>query len=167
MKKSVKAFAIILLIAITLINAVIWLDKAVADADGYFILCHPESFVNARLSPNKHGSLIGYLMCCDYVAVDGQKKGDFIHCTGLTFETSEGWICKGYLVTTEPVVETYKATVAADGRVACRNRIGGKRIRWVKPGSEVTVFAHTEEWCVTNKGYIQTKFLKANTTITE
>lgn len=162
-----KRILIILILTATLINPVIWLDKTAADSDGYFILCHPESFLNARFSPSKRGSLIGSLYCGDYVETDRQKKGGYVHCTNLTFETNEGWIYTGYLVETEPVVEEYKATVIANGRVACRNRIGGKRVRWVKPGAEVTVFAHTDEWCVTNKGYIQAKYLRASTETTE
>lgn len=162
-----KRILIILILTATLINPVIWLDKAVADSDGYFILCHPESFLNARFSPSKRGSLIGSLYCGDYVETDGQEKGGYIHCTNLTFETDEGWIYAGYLVDTQPEIREFTARIIASGRVACRNKVGGKRIRWAKPGLEVTVFAQTDEWSVTSKGYIQTKYLQASTTTTE
>lgn len=162
-----KKLLVLLLIATTLINPVIWRDKAIADSDGYFILCHPESFVNARFSPSKHGSLIGTLNCGDYVETDGLKKRGYIHCVNMTFESDDGWVSEGYLVKVEPVIKETTATVVSDGRVACREKIGGKRIRWVKPGSEVTIYAKTEEWCVTSKGYIQAKYLKASTETTE
>jgi len=157
-----KAVAIAVLMA-ALVNGFILGSQTFAKADGYFILCNPGSYLNARIKPNKHGSLIGYLYCGDYVETDGQEKGGFAHCVNLTYETDEGWVHTGYFVEDEPKIETFKATVVASGRVSCRNRIGGERIRWAKPGAEVTVFAYTDEWCVTNKGYIQTKYLQTNT----
>lgn len=162
-----KKFFAALAIMVTLVNGLYWGSKAGASTNGYFILCHPESFLNARFSPSKRGSLIGSLYCGDYVETDGQEKGGYIHCTNLTFETDEGWIYAGYLVDTEPEIREFTATIIASGRVACRNKVGGKRIRWAKPGLEVTVFAQTDEWSVTSKGYIQTRYLQANTTTTE
>lgn len=158
-----KAVAIAVLIA-TLANGFILASQTFAKADGYFILCNPGSYLNARSKPNKHSSLIGYLYCGDYVETDGQEKGEYIHCTNLTFETDEGWIYAGYLVDEEPEIREFTATVVASGRVACRNNVGGKRIRWLKPGTVVTVYAYSEEWCVTNRGYIRTEYLEINTT---
>lgn len=159
-----KRTLILLILAVALINPVIWLDKAVADTERYFILCNPQTVLNARLSPSKHGSLVGYFMCGDSVTIDERQKNGFQHCLELSFEVDEGWIAKGHLVEDEPVIEETLATVVASGRVACRNKVGGRRIRWLKPGAVVTVYAYSEEWCVTNRGYIRTEYLEINTT---
>ena len=159
-----RRLAIVLALFVITLNSLICPVQAADDSDGYFILCHPESFLNARFSPSKHGSMIGQLYCGDYVETDGKKKNGFAHCINLSFETPDGWISTGYMVETEPVIEQFTATVEANGRVACREKIGGKVVRWVKPGSEVTVFAYTDEWSVTNKGYIRTEYLQASTT---
>ena len=165
MKKILlKLMLIVTVVCSTTINPVIWLDKAVADTERYFILCNPKTVLNARLSPSKHGSLVGYFMCGDSVTIDGRQKNGFLHCPELFFEANEGWIAKGYLVEDEPVIEQTLATVVASGRVACRNKVGGRRIRWLKPGTMVTVYAYSEEWCVTNRGYIRTEYLEINTT---
>ena len=149
---------------ITSLNPLILRFNAAAELQRYFVLCNPGTVLNARLSPNKHASLIGYFMCSDPVTIDERERNGFLHCPELSFEVDEGWIAKGYIVKDEPVVKETSATVVASGRVACRNKVGGKRIRWLKPGTVVTVYAYSEEWCVTNRGYIRTEYLEINTT---
>lgn len=166
-KVLLKLMLIVAVACSTTINPVISRSKAVADTERYFILCNPQTVLNARLSPSKHGSLIGYFMCGDSVTIDGRQKNGFLHCPELSFEVDEGWIAKGHLVKDEPLIEETQATVVASGRVACRNKVGGKRIRWLKPGAVVTVYAYSEEWCVTNRGYIRTEYLEINTTTSE
>ena len=76
-------------------------------------------------------------------------------------ETGEGWICSGYVVEDEPQkTERTRAVVAATGRVMSYRRIGGARNGWLNIGDELTVYALSEEWAVTNKGYIRTKYLE-------
>ena len=165
MKKILlKLMLIVAVMCSIAINPVISRSKAVEETEKYFILCNPKTVLNARSRPNKRGSVIGYFMCGDSVTVDEHEKNGYCHCPELLFEASEGWVAKGYLVEDEPIVEEVNATVVASGRVACRNKVGGKRIRWLKPGTVVTVYAYSKEWCVTNRGYIRTEYLEISTT---
>lgn len=131
-----------------------------AVADGYFILCRPGSEVNARISPGKRAEVIGWLMCGDYIETDGVEKNGFVHAINCPFEINEAWVSKQYLVPDEPTVYEIESQVIGSGRVAVRNMVNGKRTKWIKPGKEVTVLAWSDEWAVTDLGYIRTGFLE-------
>ena len=140
-------------------------SKAVTENGIYYIICNPQTVLNVRESPNKHDRMVGYFMCGDRVKIDGKERNGYYHCPDVKFEVNDGWIIKGHLVEDEPSIETVKATVVANGRVACRSKIGGERVRWLNPGAEVTVYVFSEKWCVTNKGYIQSEYLEVSTTM--
>jgi hypothetical protein len=65
-----------------------------------------------------------------------------------------------YLVDEEPEYIGRTATVISKGRLSARRCIGGERVRWLKPGQIVTVWYMTSEWCVTDRGYVMTKYLE-------
>ena len=144
-------------IALLLVFAAIYTG---AIADGYFVLCTPGTEVNARISPGKRAEVIGRLVCGEYVETDGIEKNGFVHVVNCSFEMSEAWVSKGYLVPDEPTTYEMDSQIIGSGRVAARNMVNGKRTRWVKPGKGVTVFAWSDEWAVTDQGYIRTKFLE-------
>ena len=132
----------------------------VADADGYFVLCKPGSTVNARIRANKKAEVVGWYLCGDYIETDGRTENGFAHAVDVALEVNSAWISKRYLVKDEPITGEWKATVTGKGRVAARRWIGGERSAWLKPGQTVTVYAISAEWCVTNKGYVRTKYLE-------
>jgi hypothetical protein len=130
--------------------------------DGYkYILCNPKptNHVAIRRNPRKGSEETGRLDCGDRIYTDGRKLNGYIHILGMT-EDGEGWVHQGYVVDDEPVIEKCGATVAANGRVKARRYINGKRIAWLDVCTELTVYARSEEWAVTNRGYVQTKYLE-------
>ena len=93
------------------------------------------------------------------IRTDGKTRNGFLHIYGVT-EYGEGWVHTGYVVDDAPIIETCYATVAATGRVKARRYIGGKRSSWVSVCTDVRVFARSEEWAVTSKGYIPMRYLE-------
>lgn len=146
-------------IALMLLLAVVMADSSAAFADSLiFILCDPKTPVNVRRSPGKGTKITGQLDFGDWVETDGEEKNGFIHV--YAGDAGEGWIHSGYVVTDKPERVKARASVTATGRVKTYNRIGGKRSHWLDVGDEVKVLAMSEEWAVTNKGYIRTKYLE-------
>lgn len=144
---------------VTLLIVLIAVLPASADEHELFIICNPNSYVCVRGSPDKGAERTGLLDCGDSVITDGEKKNGFLHILWIT-EADEGWVFLGYVVEDKPIIETVHANVAATGRVAARRYIGGKRRCWVNVCSEVKVYARTDEWAVTNKGFIQSQYLE-------
>lgn len=131
-------------------------------ADEYYVLCKPGSEVNVRDFPNMKSPVFGCCFFGDKVETDGKERNGFVHIINLQMEATHGWIYKGLLVKDEPVASEGKAQVFNAGRVACRKYVNGKIKRWAYDGDEVEVYAISQEWCVTNYGYIRTEFLTLN-----
>lgn len=147
---------------IALIIAVICVIWAGACADGYFILCKPGTSVNAHISPKKRSQVVGWYDCGDYIETDGVEKNGFVHAVNVGLEVSEAWISKRYLIDEQPTLIELRVIIIGGGRVAARRWVDGKRSAWLKPGTEVTVYAWSQEWAITNRGYIKTEFLGVN-----
>lgn len=126
--------------------------------DGW-ILCQPDSYVNIRSRPNKNSSTCGQLYIGDIVHMDGHEKNGYVHCVDMTTEATEGWVCKGFIVASEPVEDGYDHHVISDGRVAARRSVGGYRRCWLRNNDILTVYMVSNEWCLTNKGFVQTEFI--------
>lgn len=148
------------------ITAVVLLALAACYAAGAedsekFILCNPkvENHVCVRRSPRKTSEETGRLYCGDRVFTDGKIRNGYLHIFGIT-EDGEGWVHNGYIVDEPPLIEKCMATVAANGRVKARSRIGGRQVNWLDVCTDVQVYARTEEWAVTNRGFIRMKFLE-------
>lgn len=156
-KVLIILFAILAILLIVFL-ADIWGDKAFADTGEYYILCRPQSRVNVRNKPAKTASVTAWVECGQKVTVEKYKNG-FAFVTGLASEIPDGWIYAGYLVDEEPVVREYKAEVW-EGNVIARKCVNGKRLRVLKEGKIVTVFAKTHTWAVTNKGFVMCDWLK-------
>ena len=124
-----------------------------------YVICMPSDRVNIRPFPNRKETE-GWLEAGDAVLIDGRKKNGFMHCVGLSNESGEGWVPKGYLVEDDPEYVNCKATIVSKGRLAARKNVGGQRTRWLKPMASVKVYYMTEEWSVTNCGYVKTEFLE-------
>lgn len=152
MKK--RAVAIILLL-IVIFSAF----PAVCEEFRVFILCNPESHVNVRKSPKNGSEKTGWVMFADSVLTDGKTKNGYLHVIGIT-EDGEGWIKAGYTVKDQPVKVTAWAAVSASGRVMSYRNAGKNRLGWVPLLAEMKVYALSEEWAVTSRGYIRLKYLE-------
>ena len=124
-----------------------------------WILCQPNDYVNVRMNPSKRSTVVGYAEAGDEILVSDMEKNGFVCCYSIG-ESSCGWIHKGYVVYEKPVKVDITATVASNKRLAARKYIGGKTRKWLKNQDEVTVYWMTDEWCVTNKGFVMTKYLE-------
>lgn len=161
--KLFKTVLIVLLIIAALILNVYCLTSGKAETIDAWVICNPESYVNVRSNPQKKSMVIGRFESGTYIQLDGKKKNGFYHCINVSLEEDEGWISKGYIVFDEPKrpCNTYH-TVTGNGRVAARSTMGGKRNCWLKKGMQVRVYVISDEWAVTNKGFIKSEFLEEN-----
>lgn len=133
-----------------------------ASAQDAWIFCQPDSYVYARAGASKATPAIGRLELGDEIRTDGKTRGGFLHCTGLSFEESEGWVYAGYVVFEEPEIipDGDPYIVCANGRVACRRWVNGPRKAWARTCAELTVWAITSEWAVTTRGFIRTSCIE-------
>lgn len=124
-----------------------------------FIICNPDSYVNVRKTPKNGGEVIGQLYCGDAVLTDGKEKNGYLHCVDMSNEYGEGWVHEGYVINDKPeIVESY-GVISSNGRVAVRRWINGKRGSWIRDGTRVKVLAVSEEWALTVRGFVKTKYL--------
>lgn len=52
------------------------------------------------------------------------------------------------------------ATIISKGRLAARKNVDGKRTRWLKSGAKLKVHWWSEEWCLTDCGYVKSVYLE-------
>lgn len=132
-----------------------------ANADGIqeevWVLCSPTGTVNIREKPS--GEAFGGCSCGASMWTDGKQKNGFLHVMELAAEEEEGWISARYIVYDEPWTVDRDMWIWSEGRVACRKWIGGKIIRWMQDGERVHVFSMSEEWAVTEYGFIRCEYL--------
>ena len=129
-------------------------------ADQMYILSKGE--VNVRKSPSTRSEVVGRFWCGYQVETDGQEKHGFAHVVGLSIENGEGWIYKGLLIEEPPMIIEGKCQICSECRVAARKYVNGSKIKWLKPGREVTIYAVGQTWAITNQGYVKTEFLSIN-----
>ena len=135
-----------------------------ARADKYFVLCKPDGEVNIREKPKLKSRIVACVFFGDCLTTDGQEKNGFVHVTGLAAETDSGWIYKGLLANDKPIKSEGHAQVFKAENVACRKYAStdSKILKRLNEGTNVRVYAISEEWCVTEYGYIMTEFLTLN-----
>lgn len=153
---DVKRFVAVIL----LLTAIFAAATGLCDDYEVFVLCNPKTPVNVRISPKKGTQVVGWLDFGDSVWTDGKKRNGFLHVYGVG-EAGEGWLFAGYTVKDEPEkLEKAWANVAASGRVMSYRWIGGKMKKWLKVSQQVRVYAISEEWAYTSKGYVRSKYLE-------
>lgn len=136
-----------------------------AEAEGENLLyycwtmCQPDSEVVIREKPNKKSAVIGAVSGGTCMVTDGIEKDGWIHLVDIANESGEGWISSLYVVYSEVRTDRHIYPVKANGRVACRKFIEGTIRCWVQDEEELTVYLVSSEWCVTNKGFVLTKFI--------
>ena len=143
-----------------LAGIIIFFSTASAEEYDAWIICTPEDYVNVRSGPSSKSESIGRFETGDRVTLDGKKRNGFLHCVGLSLESNDGWIHSGYVISSKPVSVNRNARITSNGRLAARKNVNGKRTRWLKPDAIVTVYVWSDEWCVTNCGYIQSQYLE-------
>lgn len=149
------------LLALTLVLALIFAAFGMAEDydDRYedaWVLCQPDSYINIRTFANKRSEVAGYLYSGDHVLLDGATKNGYYHVI-VGVEAGEGWIKKGYVIRSKPERDGHVYPISANGRVAARRTVNGTRRRWMHDGDEVKVYMRSEEWCLTNQGFIITE----------
>ena len=163
MKKTVIVVIVeAVLLAVIALAVMDAYQYAFADEDGYYVICDPGSYVNARNSPKKTSEVVGRLECGDYVRTDGKTRNGYVHIIDCSFEQPEAWVSVHYVVTDQPHIGEWHTVVMGEGRVAARRNVDGKRLRWLKPGTGITIYVLSKEWCITNRGFVRSAFLGVN-----
>ena len=143
--------------AIAVLLCLLAFRTAVVYADTGYILCQPNSFVNARLFPVRGAEVAGRFELGDEVETDWVKKNGFVMVYG--FEAGEVWVHSGFITGNPVTVETVETSIVSKGRVACRRSIRGTRRKWLTDGTEIIVYGRSADWSVTSQGFIQTRYL--------
>lgn len=162
MRRVCKTVAEIVVLAVLIFLAV-FLYRSVGfaetsdDVTEAYVLC--DDFVYVRPFANKKGEPLGRLEAGDRVFLDGKKKNGFLHIVDTGLEM-DGWVHKGFIVYDEPIKVNQSAVIISKGRLAARKFVGGKRTRWLKPLATVKVYWWSDEWVLTNCGYVQTRYLE-------
>ena len=146
----IRSCLCVLLLATTCISST-------AFAETKYVLVQSE--LNVRAKPSLGSHIYGRLFTGDSVNVTRTYR-DWCYLEGLPSEEGHGWISSKYIVN-DPVTQMYEtsAIIHANGRVAIRDSVNGKRISWVNPGDVVYVYGTSESWTVTDRGYVKTKYL--------
>ena len=124
-----------------------------------YVVCQPGDYVNVRLNPSRKSEAVGYADAGDSIMIDGAEKNGYLRCYYIG-EMGVGWIHKGYVVYDKLERVSITAKVNSKGRVMARKYVGGKRRAWLKKNDEVKVYWLSMDWCVTNKGFVKTKYLE-------
>jgi len=125
-----------------------------------YIICDPENYVNIRMGPSRKSCECGWKSAGDKIYLDGKKKNGYLHIVDGYLGYGIGWIHSGFVVYDEPERMNATATIVSRGRLAARKYVNGKRTRWLKPGASVVVYFWSDEWCLTNCGYVKSQFLE-------
>ena len=153
---TIAEIALIVLVILAL-SAILNSIKAEEDLTEAWVIC--TDYVHVRMSPSRKSEAVGYVDAGDSVLVGSKKKNGFVRCYGIG-EYGEGWIHSGYLVYEKPEKVNCKAVSVSRGKLRARRHIKGKRVGWIKHLETVTVYWWTDEWCVTDKGFVESRFLE-------
>ena len=156
----IRAIVLLVLTVIALICILSVYDNAFGDT--FYVLCKPDGEVNVRERAKLKSPIVGCVFFADRIETDGKEENGFVHVVNLHAETDSGWIYKGLLSEYQPIKATGKAQVFGAERVAARKYAGGKLKKWLYEGQNVELYAISEDWCVTEYGYVMTKFLTVN-----
>ena len=153
---------ILVAIFLTLITVLTVLRVSMGKAEGTtcYVFCDPDSFVTIRSEPKRKSVEVGGATFGSELKTDGKIRNGYLHVYDLAAEEDEGWISTGYVVYDPPRITSYKALVVSNGKLTARKSIGGKMKKMLRPMTEVKVFCESDEWCLTNYGYVMTEYLE-------
>ena len=140
--------------------AIFNLDLANAETYTMYAVC-ANGNVNVRAEPSYRARIEGHVEFGWDVEVIDEKKVNGVtwyKVNGIT-ELGYGWIVETCLIDFEPEKVDISATVNANGRVAVYKKINGARKTWAKNKSEVHIKIYSDQWCLTDKGWIKTEYL--------
>ena len=124
-----------------------------------WVICKPGGYVNARAKAETGSDISGRFDAGDEILLDGTTNNGFAHIAYPTFE-DDAWVYTGYVVFDKPVWKGgLTAKVSSNAKLAVRSSMTGEVIKWLKNGQELQVFWYTDEWCVTNYGYVMTEWI--------
>lgn len=149
----------LIIIAVVLIISALNSVSFAEDLWEVYVVCQPGDYVNVRVNPSRKSEAVGYADGGDSILIDGAERNGYLRCYFIG-EMGVGWIHKGYVVYDQPERVSITAKVNSKGRVIARKYVGGKRRAWLKKNDEVKVYWLSDEWCVTNKGFVKTKYLE-------
>lgn len=138
--------------------ALLLCGSALADQRAW-VLCMPGDYVNARAGASRKSLSVGRLEAGDEVIDTGESSRGFESCRGGSFELEEFWVYEGYIVRSQPAYVNATATVCGNSRVAARKYIDGPRRCWIYPGDRLLVYWRSEIWSITEKGFVQSRYL--------
>ena len=159
--KKIVLIAICIAVALASYNIASRINDAHAETvttTGY-IMC--KSYVLIRMWPSRKAQEVGQLDPCDTVEIDGRTKDGYAHIVA----PCDGWVHAGYIVFSEPKAVNATATVTAPKRVACRKWCDGPTVDerpYLITGSEVKVYWLSQDWAITNRGFVKTEWLEGD-----
>ena len=158
--KKIGTWILALILAIGFLAGTI-INRVMAEAQTVtaWVLCQPGDYVNARVRPSRRSESTGRFECGDTVELDGETEEGFAHVVGPNLESGAYWMHTGYLSFDEPEWYGDEMEIIGKARVAARKNMAGEVRVWLQPGTVVQVFWITEEWAVTNRGFIRTEWL--------
>jgi len=144
-------------IILVLLMAVLVYD--VCRGETVWVICQPDSFVYIRSSPRFRSQEVAYLSVGDALETDGKTNGPWIHVYYFC-EAGEGWIYKGYVTNSKPeIYEKGLRAVTGFRNVRARRNVNGKLRRTLKKGTDLLAYVVSDEWTITNAGFIRTRYL--------
>lgn len=160
MKNRWQTILVAIFLTLITVLTVLRISKAGAEGTTCYVFCDPDSFVTIRSEPKRKSVEVGGATFGSELKTDGKIRDGYLHVYELAAEEDDGWISTGYVVYDPPKVTSYKALVVSNGRLTARKSIGGKMKKMLRPMTEVKVFCESDEWCLTNYGYVMTEFLE-------
>ena len=157
-----RALLAVLIAAVILIGAFFMVRGSAEDQTvTAWVICQPGDYINIRARASKRSQAVGRLDCGDDIEITGETENGFAEIADLPMDTPDGaWIYAGYIVLDEPVWYGDEMEVIGTARVAARKNCCGAIRKLMQPGTVVQVFWKTDEWCVTNYGFIRTEYLE-------
>lgn len=160
-----------LAICISVMVFIFYVCSVISKAEEYidaWILCHTDSCVLLREKPNKKSNEFSELECCDHIYTDNVVKNGYLHCVNIATESGDGWVSRAYVVYNEPYIPKFnERQIITSTRVAARRTMDGKIKKWLYNGENIKVYAISNDWCVTNYGYVKTEFIDTGSYIKE
>lgn len=160
MKAKIIVAIIEIIILAVIITFCLTLLREAGLAEEIWVLCDPDSFVCVREAPRKTAYAVGGITCGSMLNTDGKSKNGYLHVTEVPAEDDTGWISGQFIVYDEPYPLYRSATVVSNGRLAARKGIGGKVRKWLNPMDQLKIYWWSNEWCLTNYGYVQSMYLE-------
>lgn len=162
MELGLGAIGAFLGVALFCLMVLLWSPACAEDEMRYscWAFCQPDSEVLIRERPGKHGVITGAVTSGTHLWTDWEERSGWIHVIDLASESGEGWISEKHVVFDIPYNINAEGVIKGKGRVACRDAIDGALKEWAMPGDMIAVYWVSNEWAVTDRGYISTDYLE-------